>query len=83
MKKAIQFFLGLVIVGLIYVIATLIHNPLSFEKEMKARNAVQFFATKESFEKSTTEAKFLTNKYPEISYDSPENADVGYIYVKI
>ena len=39
MKKAIQIFLGLVIVGLIYVIATLIHNPLSFEKELKTRNA--------------------------------------------
>ena len=39
MKKAIQIFLGLAIVGLIYVIATLIHNPLSFEKELTARNA--------------------------------------------
>ena len=39
MKKAIQFLLGLVIVGLIYVIATMIHNPLSFEAELKARNA--------------------------------------------
>jgi hypothetical protein len=39
MKKAIQFLLGLVIVGLIYVIATMIHNPLSFDAELKARNA--------------------------------------------
>ena len=52
-------------------------------KEMKSRGAVQFFATGESFEKSTTEAKFLVNKYPEISYDAPENPETGYIFVKI
>ncbi|MBR2331399.1 MAG: hypothetical protein IKA38_02835 [Alistipes sp.] len=39
MKKAIQFLLGLVIIGLIYVVAILIHTPLSFEKQLKARNA--------------------------------------------
>ena len=52
-------------------------------KEMKSRGAVQFYATRDSFEKSTTEAKFLVNKYPEISYDAPENAEAGYIFVKI
>ena len=46
MKKAIQIFLGLVIVGLIYVIATLIHNPLSFDKELKTRNAEVVFKLK-------------------------------------
>ena len=39
MKKAVQFILGLVIVGLIYVVATLIHTPLSFEKQLEVRNA--------------------------------------------
>ena len=39
MKKAIQFLLGLVIIGLIYVVAILIHTPLSFEKQLKTRNA--------------------------------------------
>ena len=39
MKKAIQFLLGLVIIGLIYVVAILIHTPLSFEKQLKSRNA--------------------------------------------
>ena len=39
MKKVIQFFLGLVIIGLIYVLTILIHTPLSFEKQLKARNA--------------------------------------------
>jgi hypothetical protein len=39
MKKAVQFLLGLVIIGLIYVVATLIHTPLSFEKQLETRNA--------------------------------------------
>lgn len=39
MKKAVQLILGLVIVGLIYFIATLIATPLSFEKQLKTRNA--------------------------------------------
>ena len=39
MKKGIQIFLGLVIIALIYVITMQIHNPLSFEKQVKERNA--------------------------------------------
>ena len=39
MKKAVQFILGLVIIGLIYVVATLIHTPLSFEQQLESRNA--------------------------------------------
>ena len=39
MKKAVQFILGLVIVGLVYVVATLISTPLSFEKQLETRNA--------------------------------------------
>ena len=39
MKKLVQFILGLVIVGLIYVVAMLIHTPLSFEKQLEMRNA--------------------------------------------
>ena len=39
MKKAVQFLLGLVIIGLIYVVATLIHTALSFEKQLEERNA--------------------------------------------
>ncbi len=39
MKKAVQFLLGLVIIGLVYVVATLIHTPLSFEKQLETRNA--------------------------------------------
>ena len=39
MKKGIQLLLALVIIGLIYVIAVQIHTPLSFDKQMKVRNA--------------------------------------------
>ncbi len=39
MKKAVQFILGLIIIGLVYVVATLIHTPLSFEKQLAERNA--------------------------------------------
>ena len=52
-------------------------------KEMKSRGTVQLFATDESFEKSTTEAKYLTNKYPQIPFDTSDNPDSVCIYVKI
>lgn len=39
MKKGIQLLLALVIIGLIYVIAVQIHTPLSFENQLKTRNA--------------------------------------------
>ncbi len=40
MKKAVQIILGLVIVALVWWIASLISQPLSFEKQLKERNAV-------------------------------------------
>ncbi len=40
MKKAAQIILGLAIIGLIWWIAALISQPLSFEKQLKERNAV-------------------------------------------
>ncbi len=39
MKKAVQFILGLAIIGLVYVVANLIYTPLSFEKQLEDRNA--------------------------------------------
>lgn len=52
-------------------------------KAMKQKGQVQFFASADSFEKSSTEAVFLLNKYPThfegISTDKSEN----YIYVKL
>ncbi len=40
MKKVAQIILGLAIIGLIWWIAALISQPLSFEKQLKERNAV-------------------------------------------
>lgn len=40
MKKAVQIILGIVIIALIWWIASLIAQPLSFEKQLKERNAV-------------------------------------------
>ena len=40
MKKAVQIILGIVIVALIWWIASLIAQPLSFEEQLKERNAV-------------------------------------------
>ena len=40
MKKAVQIILGLVIVALVWWIASLISQPLSVEKQLKERNAV-------------------------------------------
>ena len=40
MKKAVQIVLGLVIIALIWVIASLIARPVSFEKQLEERNAV-------------------------------------------
>lgn len=39
MKKAVQFILGLAIIGLVYVIADLIGTPIRFDNQLAARNA--------------------------------------------
>lgn len=39
MKKGIQLLLALVIIGLVYVVTMQIHTPLSFDKQLKTRNA--------------------------------------------
>lgn len=48
---------------------------------VKKRNAIQFFVTKEGFEKSTTESKYLLNVHSEVEDCIP--TDRGYIFVKI
>lgn len=40
MRKAVQIILGVAIIGLVWWIAALISQPLSFEKQLKERNAV-------------------------------------------
>ncbi|MBQ8321992.1 MAG: hypothetical protein IJX92_06465 [Clostridia bacterium] len=51
-------------------------------KTMKKEGLIQFYATGESFESLTTEARFLLNKYPQIISDSQkDSADI--LYAKI
>lgn len=53
-------------------------------KEMKGRGAIQFVATKESFEKQSREAMFLLNKFQQ--YVNEENilSELGaFVYVSI
>ena len=52
-------------------------------KNMKQRGQIQFFALDDSFERNSTEAVFLLNKYPEYFENIQVNEPKGYIYVKI
>ena len=48
---------------------------------MKQKGTIQFFAFTEDFEKHTTEAVFLLNKYP-LCVESAENGS-EYLYLKL
>ena len=51
-------------------------------RTMKDGRKIQFYASADSFEKSSTEAVFLINKYPDIIENIP--SDQGeYIFVKL
>ena len=53
-------------------------------KGMKQEGRIQFYATKESFEKSFTEAIFLQNKYPDVFLKAyAGNSEDLYVYIKI
>ena len=52
-------------------------------KYMKQKGQIQFFALADSFERNSTEAVFLLNKYPEYFENIQVNEPKGYIYVKI
>lgn len=43
------------------------NRALGVIKELKRRGAVEFFVKREDFNKSTTEAVFLLNKFPELT----------------
>ena len=52
-------------------------------KQMKQRGQIQFFATPDSFLRSSTEAVFLLNKYP-VYFDGISKGEIEkYIYIKI
>jgi len=53
-------------------------------RSFKSRGLIQFFANAESFEKNTTEAKYLINKYPALFENIPKTEDNSFfIYVKL
>ena len=47
-------------------------------KNMKTKKLVQFYATRESFDKPSTEGRFLINKFPDIDI----SGEGLFIYVK-
>ncbi len=53
-------------------------------RQMKTKGQIQLYATPTSFEKMSTEAVFLLNKYPFLSDDAELTEKLeGFIYVKI
>ncbi len=52
-------------------------------KGMKQKGHIQFFATSDSFEKGSTEAIFLMNKYPALFECVNADEIKKYIYVKL
>lgn len=61
----------------------IISSLIKLFKKMKQKGSIQLFATAESFNKSTTEAVYLQNKYPQL-LSSPTQPQTGaYIYIKI
>ena len=51
-------------------------------RSMKENRKIQFYATSDSFEKSSTEAVFLINKYPDI-HENITDSEGEYIYIKL
>ncbi len=52
-------------------------------KTMKQNGSIHFFATQDSFARSTTEAVFLQNKYPELFSVQPEVENGEFVYIKL
>ncbi len=50
---------------------------------MKKRFAIQFFVTKEGFLRSSTEAQYILNVFPEVADALPADKNAKYIFVKI
>ena len=57
---------------------------IRYLKGIKRQGQIQFFATEDSFVKSTTEAIFLLNKYPELFSSLPAFDDeASILYIKL
>lgn len=60
-----------------------ISSIIKLLKQMKSGGNIHFFATKDSFARTSTEAVFLQNKYPELFSIHPDIADGSFIYIKL
>ena len=62
----------------------MISSVVRLMKNMKQKGSIHFFATELDFKIASTEANFLSNKYPELFSDIPMNEDNSFfIYIKI
>ena len=62
----------------------MISSVIKLMKSMKQKGSIHFFATELDFKISSTEANFLTNKYPDLFGNIPMNEDNSFfIYIKI
>ncbi len=52
-------------------------------RSMKKRGAIQFFVTKDGLARSTTEAQYILNVFPEVSASIPTDADCEFVFVRI
>ena len=52
-------------------------------RAMKSEGLIQFYATKESFDSSSTESEFLINKYPSVFELQDGKTDSNLVYVKL
>ncbi|MBO7195900.1 MAG: hypothetical protein J6V80_01045 [Clostridia bacterium] len=65
-------------------VGKILSSAIKLLKNMKQRGSIQFFATEDSFKRSSTEAVFLQNKYPDMfigNFSAPDG--VKFIYIKL
>ena len=62
----------------------MISSVVRLMKNMKQKGSIHFFATELDFKIGSTEAHFLSNKYPTLFSDIPMNEDNSFfVYIKI
>lgn len=52
-------------------------------KGMRRRSAIQFFVTKDGFLKSSTEAQYVLNVFPEVGDDIPQDEGAKFVFVRL
>ena len=60
------------------------NGMMRFMKTLKDKGIVQFYAFSEAFDENSTEAMFLSNKYPEVFSKVPTEESGGFfVFVRI